>query len=82
MGAVRKVNGRQRKGKMTQGKKPIDVSIVCAADLLRWSSDHIRDALAALKAERLKFPHRCPRCGLAAYVGLQSVEHQKGGTCD
>lgn len=23
-----------------------------------------------------RYPHRCPKCGLAAYVGLQSVEHE------
>lgn len=26
-----------------------------------------------------EFPHRCPRCGTQAYVGLFSIEHEAGG---
>lgn len=39
-----------------------------------------RTRLASVKAND-RFPHTCPSCGRAAYIGFTAVEHADGGGC-
>ena len=42
-----------------------------------WHEDGYR----IQRKESLHYPHKCPRCGQRAYVGLSNVEHE-GEPCE
>lgn len=55
---------------------------------LRTTREHTMEELIVARAAQKvlkyggadpRFPHRCPKCGQAAYVGLNQIEHRTGG---
>lgn len=46
----------------------------------RGSVWEIRPLFTAPEADP-RFPHTCPSCKRAAYIGLNQIEHQGGGPC-
>lgn len=69
--------GVLRKGKMTQPSSKALREYLAQVRSLFGEPGSWQGKPAASNTAR--FPHRCPKCGLAAYVGLQLVEHEGDG---